>query len=186
MAQSIKGLTLKSRIAFIKHNFGPDAIGRLVPNLNGKVRELVENPMEIHSTHWYDFDIQLELDRAICKVLAKGDTAIYRKMGAYSAEFEISEEHSGTPDNMMRFLKLQMTLFSHYFKPGSVEMVPGKENEVLIRVKGFRSVHENCETNIGFLKRAVELRGAEDVTAEETRCSKDPNMEFCEYRLRWH
>lgn len=185
MAQSIKGLTLRSRVAFVKHNYGPEGMTRLIYNLKGQARELMASPATINTSGWYDFDVQLDVDRAICKVLAEGDTSVYRAMGAYSAEFEISKEDASTSEDLRRFLKLQMTLFSHYFKPGTVELVTVSDNEVLVRVSGFASVRENCDTNMGFLKRCVELRGAEGVTIEEPKCSQDPTAGVCEYRLKW-
>lgn len=185
MAQSVKGLTLRSRVAFVKHTYGSEGMTRLVPNLKGLARELMASPTTINSSGWYDFDVQLEIDRAICKVLAKGDASIYLAMGAYSADFQISKEDTSSPEDLRRFLKLQMTMFSHYFKPGTVEMVTVSDNEVLIRIKGFASVRENCDTNMGFLKRSIELRGAEGVTIDEPKCSQDPTAGVCEYRLRW-
>ena len=186
MGQMIKGITLKSRAAFIEANYGPDGMQTILSTLSGEAKDLFTDPMRIKATGWYAFELQVEVDEAICKVLAKGDPNVYRLMGGFSAEYHDKQLAMKQFTEPWKFLTLQTMIWSRFFKPGQAEVIKVSDREAKIHVYGFRSVHENCETNMGFFHRSLELCGAEDVSVVETQCTKDAGVEYCEYRLRWH
>ena len=183
--QFIKGLTFKSRVTFLEKTYGPEALTRLIPHLEGEVKGLIANPRSIKATAWYPLEDQVRLDKTICKYLANGDETIYRKMGAFSAEFHDSHIQVKQYKDPWRFINLHSTIYPRFFKPARVEILRPSSHEARIRIFEFRSVKENCETNIGFFFRNLELCGAEEVEVVETQCTRDPGVEFCEYKVRW-
>jgi hypothetical protein len=181
----IKGIILKSRLDFIERTFGKDALDRILPHLGQRGRDLFSNPAKIRATSWYDFEIQTELDKAICRHLSKGDRSIYRKMGENSADFQEQQSALSEFKGPWNFLQMHAVIFGRFFKPGRMELIREGPNEVLMRLHEFRSNWENCETNIGFLARSLELIGVKNVNVVEIRCSQDPSVPYCEYLITW-
>lgn len=181
----IKGITLKSRLDFIENNYGKDALQRILPGLSDLARALFSDPRKIRATSWYDFGIQIEVDRAVRDHLADGDEEIFKKMGAWSAEFQ--REHSTPSDqnDPWKFLQLQAVIFGRYFKPGRMELVRASSSEGYMRLHEFRSARENCDSNLGFLKKHLEIFGLEGVEVTEIQCTEDPKVRYCEYHFKW-
>jgi hypothetical protein len=181
----IKGVTLKSRLDFIRHEYGEEGLQKLLPHLKEEARELFANPKRIRATSWYEFDIQVDLDQALCKYLAGGDEGIYRKMGGWSAEFQ--EAHAALTDfrEPLKFLQMHSVIFGRFFEPGRMEVEMVGPTEAYMRIYEFRSVKENCETNMGFLTRSLEIIGASNIKVKETQCTEDPGVPFCEYHIIW-
>jgi hypothetical protein len=184
--QFIKGLTFKSRAEFVEATYGPGSFSKIAGHLKGELRALASDTKNIKAASWYPFEMQNELDRAICKVLAAGDPNVFRRMGAFSAEFENRNIAIKQFTDPWRFLSLQASIWPRFFKPARADIVRVSDREARVHIHDFRSSHELCETNIGFFLRSMELCGAEDVSVVETQCSQNPNVEYCEYRIRWH
>ena len=181
----IKGITLKSRVEFIIHEYGEGGLQKLVESLEGMTKDLFSDTKKIRATSWYDFKIQVDVDTAIYKVLADGDGDVYLRMGAFTADFQ--EDNLSIPEykDPWKFLQLQGVIFGRYFKPGRMELKRVGPTEVCVRIHEFRSSHENCMTNIGFFMKSLENMGLKNVLVEETQCSEDPDMAYCEYRVKW-
>src|SRR5512137_893964 len=109
----IKGLTLKSRYNFVKQTYGKDAFKKVLPQLKQETRAVFEDELKIRATSWYNLDIQTDFETTVCKVLAGGDESIYRKMGAYSVDFN----ESPYPD-VTKFLQMYVVIFPRYCRPG--------------------------------------------------------------------
>lgn len=186
MAQFIKGITLKSRLAFVEHTYGRGAIDKVIPQLRGETKMLVSEPLRIKASGWYGFSVQIELDRTICKVLAKGDKGIYRTMGAFSAEYHdklVSVRQNTDP---WRLLNLITITCERFFRPGRSEVIKVSNTEAKILIHDFLSTKENCEGNMGFLKHSLEMSGAKDVEITEPQCSGRNSEVPCEYHIKWH
>jgi hypothetical protein len=181
----IKGIILKSRMDFIQQRYGDEGLRKLLPHLSGKAKEVFSNPKSIRATSWYDFALQTELDRAICKYLEDGDKGIYLKMGEWSADFQESQSPLSEFKGPWKFLQMHSVIFARFFNPGKMELVQIGPSEVHMRLHQFRSNKENCDTNIGFLRRSLEIIGAKHIMVEETMCTQDPKVPYCEYHLKW-
>ena len=181
----IKGIILKSRLDFIEHTYGKGGLGKVLPYLGKTCKDLFSNPAKIRATSWYDFDLQTEMDRAICKYLGKGNKEVYRKMGEFSADFQEQKSALSEFRGPWNFLQMHSVIFGRFFKPGRMELVRKGPNEVHMRLHEFRSNWENCETNLGFLSRSLETIGVKEVNVVENQCSQDPSVPYCEYLITW-
>jgi len=181
----IKGLTLKSRITFIEKEYGKNAMTAILPSLKPETKELFSNPTNIRATAWYDLDIQIDFDRAVCKCLAKGDEGIFERMGAFSAEFQSPTPGKKETFDPWKFLQMNKAVFDRYFENGRLEIVKVGEKEAYLSLFDFRSKKENCRSNLGYLRRSLELSGVTPLIVEETQCSEDPKVKYCEYHLKW-
>jgi uncharacterized protein (TIGR02265 family) len=186
MAQFIKGITLKSRLAFVEHAYGRGAIDKVIPHLRGETKILISEPLRIKATAWYGFNLQMELDRAVCKVLARGDSNVYRSMGAFSADYQDKQFSVRQNTDPWRLLNLIAITYNRFFRPGRSEVIKVSDTEATIFIHDFLSTKENCEGNMGFLKRSLEMSGAKDVEVTEQHCSARNSELPCEYHIKWH
>lgn len=180
----VKGLTIKSHISFVEKTYGKGAVAKVLPYLGPTAKPLYSDTKAIRATAWYDLEVQVDFDKAVCKHLAKGDEDVYYQMGAYSAEFGGSSVARETHDPW-KFMQLLKAVFNRYFEPGGLEIVKVGEKEAYLSFMDFRSVRENCLTNLGFLRRNLELCGFKPIIVKETQCSADPKVKYCEYHLKW-
>jgi predicted hydrocarbon binding protein len=176
----VKGLTLKSRYIFVEKTFGKDAIKKVLPFLRPETRALFEDELKIRATSWYDLDIQTDFETTVCKVLAGGDKGIYRKMGGYSVDYN----ETPYPD-VSKFLQMYIVIFPRYCRPGRMEVEFVSDTECYVRLHDLTSTFPNCESNLGYIARYMEVLKLKDVRAHETHCTKDPGVKFCEYHFTW-
>lgn len=179
----VKGLTLKSRIRFVEKTYGKDALKELARHLRPETAALVLDPMKLRATAWYDLEVQSDIDVNICKHLAAGDESVFRRMGAFSAEFQ-----GGATKEVrdpIKMFQLIAAVFDRYFSPGHVEIIKTGDKEAHLRLFEFRSVKENCMSNLGFLEKNLELNGFTPLVVEETQCSENPKNKYCEYHIVW-
>lgn len=180
----IKGMTLKSRIEYLTIHFGPDAVDKVFAKLKKKRGDDLSK--KILATKWYPLDLQIDLDDIIKYEFAKGDELIYQKLGAHSADMHYKEKYSGflkdkDPHNV---LNKSIFAFDLYFRPGKAVCTKLGPKETKIEISLFKSNPKNCQTNIGFYKRAVELSGGKDVKVEEKSCTGKGDR-VCTFVISW-
>ena len=178
----VKGIILKSRLDFLEATYGPDALESILPHLKGKAKEVFSEPKKIRATSWYDFDINIEVDKVICEVLANGDTDIFRRLGAFTNQFQTTSASKHAYHDPWKYLALHVGVLPRFWKPGRAELVKVNDGEAVIRVYDLKSNRDYCLTNLGFFQTGLELSGARNVVAEETMCTGDPGP-HCEYRF---
>ena len=181
----VKGLTLKSRIRFIEQTYGKDGLMTLVKHLKPETAALVSDPVKLRATAWYDLDIQTDLDQNVCKYLASGDIGVYKKMGAFSADFQSFRGGSKDVRDPIKMFQMTGAVFDRYFRPGHMEIIKVSDKEANLRLFDFRSNKENCLSNLGFLEKSLELHGFHPIIVEETQCSENPLHKYCEYHIKW-
>jgi len=176
----VKGLTLKSRYKFVKQTYGKDAFQKVLPHLRPETRALFENELKIRATSWYNLEIQSDFETTVCKVLAGGDEGIFRKMGGFSVDFNESSFK-----DVNQFLQMYIVIFPRYCRPGRMEVEMVSDTECYVRLFDLTSTFPNCESNIGYIVRYMEVLKLKDIKAEEIRCTKDKGVKSCEYHFTW-
>jgi len=176
----VKGLTLKSRYDFVKHTFGKEAFKKVLPHLRPETRALFEDELSIRATAWYNLDLQTDFETTVCKVLGRGDEGIYRKMGAYSVDY------NETPyADVSKFLQMYIVIFPRYCRPGRMEVEMVSQTECYVRLHDLTSTFPNCESNLGYIARYMEVLNLKDIKAQETHCTRDLGVSSCEYHFTW-
>lgn len=181
----IKGITLKSRYDFVKHIYGEDAFQKVLPQLKPETRALFEDELKIRATSWYNLDIQTDFETTVCRVLADGDEGVYRRMGAFSADFHDSNFSFGELRDPSKFLQMYVVIFGRYCRPSRMEVEMVGKTECYVRLHELTSTFPNCESNIGYIVRNMENLKLKDIVAEETQCTKDEGVDICEYHIKW-
>lgn len=182
---NVKGSTISSRLLWVSLHHGEEGLDRLSAALSPAARAAVNVPLA--KAKWYPFELFVELTLAIDKTFGKGDLALVREIGRFTADANLKTVYKlfymvGTPkwiiDRAARLWDL------HYDSGRLVVMrYPGNESEA--RIVGFATPHlVHCQSVWGWCERSLELSGAKEVRGEEVRC-RTRGDEECAYHLRW-
>jgi uncharacterized protein (TIGR02265 family) len=181
---NIKGSVISARLAFIEQQAGADGLQRVLGRLSGEDR-LEISP--VLSSKWYPFELGRRLDDAIAQELGTRGLEFFRKLGRDSADKNLGGVHKallirGDPH---AFLAQSPIIYKMYYDRGrrTYERV-GPQEAVLITYEAPSASSAECQTNMGWHQRALELCGAAHVQVSEEECLATGGQ-VCRYRLRW-
>ncbi|HTC23335.1 MAG TPA: TIGR02265 family protein [Gemmatimonadales bacterium] len=182
--QQVKGAVLKSRIAFIEENFGKDAVQQVLATLPPDD----QRPFRLlFTSNWYPFELGKRLDDAIVRVVGQGRADFFERLGAASAEKNLSSLHAGylTPGDPQAFLGKAPQIYSLYYETGRREYTAtGPTAGTLTTYDAETFSAPDCLTVVGWYRRALELCGAKRVSVVEDECRAKGGA-VCRYRVRW-
>lgn len=182
--QQIKGAVLKSRIAFVEEQFGKDAVQQVFASLPAEDRR----PFRLlFTSNWYPFELGKRLDDAIVRVVGQGRPDFFERLGAASAEKNLSSLHAGylTPGNPQAFLAKAPQIYSLYYETGRREYAPtGPTAGTLTTFDAETFSSPDCLTVVGWYRKALELCGAKRVSVVEEECRAKGGA-VCRYNVRW-
>lgn len=182
--QQIKGAVLKSRIAFVEEHFGKEGVQRVLQSLAPDD----QRPLRmLFTSNWYPFELGRRLDDAIAKVLGGGKAEFFERLGAASAEKNLSSLHIGylTPGDPHAFLAKAPQIYAQYYDTGRREYQrTGDRSGVLVTHDAETFSAPDCLTVVGWYRRGLELCGARDVRVSETECRAKGGT-VCRYEVSW-
>lgn len=182
--QQIKGAVLKSRIAFVEDHFGKDGVQKVLAGLSAED----QRPLRLlFTSNWYPFELGKRLDDAIVRVLGGGRADFFERLGAASAEKNLTSVHAGyvTRGDPQAFLAKAPQIYSLYYETGRREYTPtGPTSGVLTTYEADTFSAPDCMTVIGWYKKALEMCGARNVSMVEEECRAKGGA-VCRYRVRW-
>jgi uncharacterized protein (TIGR02265 family) len=182
--QQIKGAVLKSRIAFVEEHFGKEGVQRVLQSLTPDD----QRPLRmLFTSNWYPFELGRRLDDAIAKVLGGGKAEFFERLGAASAEKNLSSLHSGylTPGDPHAFLAKAPQIYAQYYETGRREYQrTGDRSGVLVTYDAETFSAPDCLTVVGWYRRGLELCGARGVRVSETECRAKGGT-VCRYEVCW-
>ena len=180
----IKGAVLKARLALIEQiapGTGlPAVLGRLHPDEAAALRALL-------ATKWYPFRLGERLDAAIVDELGGGKAQFFERIGAASAERNLSGVHKqflveGDPH---AFLSRAPMIYAFYYDQGRREYEKTGAHEAVLTTRDAEAFSvPDCSTVVGWHKRALEMLGARNPRVVEEEC-RARGGDVCRYRLRW-
>jgi uncharacterized protein (TIGR02265 family) len=182
--QQVKGSVLKTRMAFVEEEFGPGAGERVLASLSEEDRRALHM---LYTIRWYPFDLVTRLDDAIVAVLGKGDTALFERLGAASAEKNLATLHKNllAPGDPHAFLQKAETIYALYYESGRREYERTGEAAGAITTHGAATFSRtDCQTVVGWYRRALELCGTTNVRVTESSC-RAKGAEVCRYEFAW-
>jgi len=180
----IKGVVLTSRRDGVRAKYGMQGWRRLVESLGPESQRVLRNP--IRATGWYPLALNEELDWAICNTLEGGDRTVFRRLGAHSAEVLMAVTYAAavakqSPTAFLRGVILQAPRYFDGLRAAVDEPAAG---HLILRLSGIVSNEPNCESNLGFFVRGIELCGGRDVSGSELECTvKGAGSDIYEFRF---
>ena len=182
--QQIKGAVLKSRLTFVQEHSGKEGLQRLLASLPESDQRTLRM---LFTSNWYPFELGKRLDDAIVRVLGEGRPEFFERLGAASAEKNLSTIHSGylTKGDAHGFLSKSPSFYSLYYETGRREYTPVGPNEgVFITYDAETFSAPDCLTVVGWYKKALEMCGVKGVQIVEEECRARGGT-VCRYRVRW-
>lgn len=182
---NVKGVVLIARKEFVEDEYGRADWAKVVEALEEPHRSVLRRPLLSFS--WYPFETNQALDIAICRLLAEGDKSIFRRLGRFSAEKNLSSVHSTfvrgeTPHSL---LETAAPILRTYYDEGErVYERTGPQSCILTTRGDGCFSRSDCETNLGWFERAVEIQGGKNVRVREPRC-RGAGADRCEYHIEW-
>ena len=181
----IKGGVLAARVAFVKEHFGADAWVRVLDALPTEDARALRGMLLVSG--WFAFDMGKRLDETIVRVLGHGASDVFERIGAASADRNLTGAHSGllTPGDPEAFLRKTDAIYGFYYDTGRrtyASTGPGAGVITTYDAETFSAA--DCLTVIGWYRRALEMCGASDVSLAEDTC-RALGGQYCRYRVRW-
>jgi uncharacterized protein (TIGR02265 family) len=182
--QKVKGSVLKSRLAFVDKQFGQEGLDRVMANLSPEDQKALRGLVPVA---WLDFEIGKRLDDSIVKVLGGGRPEVFERLGAASADANLTTVHAAfvAPGDPQGFLAKAPQIYRMYYQTGRREYEKTGEREGVLTTHEAETFSKaDCLTVIGWYKRALELCGAKNPRIVEDSC-RARGDEVCRYRVSW-
>jgi hypothetical protein len=182
--QQIKGAVLKSRLAFVQDHFGKEGLERVLAALPEGDRRTLKM---LFTSNWYPFALGKSLDDGIVRVLGGGRPEFFERLGAASAEKNLSTIHGGflTKGDAHGFLAKSPSFYSLYYETGRREYTPVGPKEGVFTTHGADTYSApDCLTVVGWYRKALEMCGVKGVKIKEEEC-RALGGAVCRYRVKW-
>jgi hypothetical protein len=181
----IKGGVLVARADFVKRHFGESGWKQVLEALPAADAKILKGTLL--SPGWYPFDLGSRLDDAIVRVLGQNDFKVFERIGAASADTNLStiHKHFLAPGRPHDLLVKTPVIYGFYYDKGRREYAKAGPTAAVLTTHDAEAFSTaDCLTIIGWHKRALELCGAKNVTMVEEVCrAKGGNV--CRYRVSW-
>jgi uncharacterized protein (TIGR02265 family) len=182
--QQIKGSVVKSRLAFVEEHSGKEGVQTVLAALPEADRKALASVMTIK---WYPLDLGTRLDDAIVRVLGGGRSEFFERLGAASAEKNLTTVHKAfvTAGDPHAFLARTPAIYSMYYEKGRREyQKTGDKSAVLTTYDAEVFSAPDCLTIVGWHRRALEMSGAQNVRVVEEECRAKGGA-VCRYAIAW-
>jgi uncharacterized protein (TIGR02265 family) len=182
--QQIKGSVVKSRLAFVEEHSGKEGVERVLAALSDEDRKALA---AVITVKWYPLELGTRLDDAIVRVLGGGKPEFFERLGAASADKNLTTVHKAfvTKGDPHAFLTRTPAIYSMYYEKGRREYQKTGEKSAMLTTRDAESFSgPDCLTIVGWHRRALEICGAKDVRVVEQECRAKGNP-VCRYEISW-
>jgi hypothetical protein len=179
-----KGTVFESTRMFTEETFGPDAVERVLQELDASDREVLQH---MHTIGWYPVEPVLQYMHALDRVYGKSDLEVCTRAGHFSAGWSMNTV-------LKVFLRFKSPLWlvdratsvwNRYHDTGKWNVQSVNSSELLGELREF-AVRDLafCARLRGWLQGAIELTGGEGATVTEVRCTSRDD-DHCAFTLEW-
>jgi len=182
--QQIKGSVIKSRLAFVEEHAGKAGVDQVLAALKDDDRKALASVITVK---WYPLELGTRLDDAIVRVVGGGKAEFFERLGAASAEKNLTSVHKAfvTRGDPHGFLTRTPAIYSMYYEKGRREYKKtGDKSAVLTTRDAEMFSTPDCLTIVGWHRRALEMCGATGVRVVEEECRAKGGA-VCRYALSW-
>jgi hypothetical protein len=180
---SIKGVVLRSRLAYVRENMGETAVSSVVARLpvpdRGELARVLPGS-------WYPFELQERLDDAIAAQMGIGEK-IFRLLGEQSARDNLATTHRAFVDahDPHGLLQHAASIHEAYYDTGHREYERLGEKVAVLRTFGCLSTSRaECLSNMGWHQAAIEICSGRRARVSDPLCRARGDA-HCEYLCEW-
>jgi hypothetical protein len=178
-------LLVVGRLAYVKSVFGSFTQKEVLAALSPEARRIIDGAGG--TTEKVSMKVFLELDRAILDHAFDGKIERFYELGAANAERSLSTVHraflwlAGNP--LIVFRRLAKA-YPKYYEPGELILEELVERGSQASLRGVLPFHFCNYATHGWIKRAIELAGAQNVVLRHTDC-RHRGAEVCRWKTEW-
>jgi hypothetical protein len=179
-----KGTVFESTRVFTLQTYGPEAVDRVLAELDPTEREILR---DVQAIGWYPVEPILHYMHALDRVFGQSDLEVCTRAGHYSAGWSMNT----VLKVFLRFrspvwlIDRATSVWNRYHDTGkwrvqslASERMLGELRDFAVRDPAF------CARLRGWLQGAIELTGGEGATVTELRCA-NRNDDHCAFALEW-
>ncbi len=181
----ILGIVIQSRLDYVEKTAGSSVLNQVLQKLSEPVRQAVGE--QVFLTNLYPFHLLRDLDMAIGESLDKPLEVIFRETGSAFADSILDRYFYNYVEarNPQKFLAQIKNLYPYLWKFGRYSYRKENNGSAVVRFEYDEDIHKPyCWFMQEFLKRGVEICGAESVRLTEKECEAEDG-EACVYHLQW-
>ncbi len=176
----VKGISLINAIKTLRAN--KDAARKALPE---HLRSYLDERIVISS--WYPGEDQIEILRALAKILPNPGMDVYEFMGREAARADLGGVYAhllrkGDPAATLRKAAI---IWQNYYDSGKEEVVVARDGYVAIELSGFGNpARESCRRIKGYNYELAVMAGGKDVRVDHTQCVLD-GAKACRFEVNW-
>lgn len=169
----VKAIAVVPTMEYVMYKFGKEKYRDVIDALPEHLKDRFRKRMD--KSEWIPLEDFVEFNRAIIKVLYRGNIDGAIDLGAESAEQGMTTVHKFAfkLGSVGMLLPKATDIFSTYYKPASLEIVESKKGYAKLVMRNMKDNTGVIARRVrGFLHRTLELMGSKNI---EFRVGVDPN-----------
>lgn len=178
----VKGGILQSRLEFVRQQKGEESVQGVLDRLSDADRKVIGHVL---SSMWYPFEVNARLDEAIAAEL--GTQNAFLVMGEQSAQHNLAASHRIfiTDRDPHGLLKRAAQIYQMYYDTGHRTYEHSGDKKAVLRTHESTTFSVNdCQTVVGWHRKAIEMCGGASARVTETKC-RAKGADVCEYVCEW-
>ena len=182
---NVKGSALASRVLWVKLGYGDGGVERLLATCSPELRATITEGVKL--PRWYPFEQFIELSVKIDTIFGKGDLALIKPLGRFSADANLTTIYRlfFKVGSTQWILGRAVRLWSAHYDSGFLEVMTRGPRSAILRIRGFATPHRvQCESVLGWVERSIELSGGERVVIGESKC-RTRGDDVCQIDATW-
>ena len=183
----IKGALLKAWQNFLKQRYGVATLSSSMGNLTATDQQALSAPFLDSS--WYSYDTLHALRRLTRALVTRADGDLSVAIGRHMAqEVFTGVYHSFLVADPVKQVEKFAWISDFFFRETrTLETEVTSRQSCVVRYRydyGTKPTRAICNSLLGFWSRTLELAGASNVKAEQTKCVIN-NANCCEFTFDW-
>jgi hypothetical protein len=177
---SVRGRDLVEALSFVRENYGPEALERVLAALAPEARSSLA--ATIRETGWYPLQVLVDYLRTACRVLEAEPVEFCRREGRFTAQRQRSGFLGPLVTSAAIRMRMAPTTWRMFYDVGRLEVSGDNPETAVGRIHDFPATIESCARFLGIWEGIV---GSADrpVVAEEARCVRRGDA-YCEIHIR--
>jgi uncharacterized protein (TIGR02265 family) len=179
----IKGVVLRSRLAYVRENMGEAAVSRVLARVGSAERDDLQRVLP---ASWYPFELQEWLDDSIAAEMGIGEK-VFRLLGEQSARDNLGSIHRAFVDARDPHGLLQNAAAIHdaYYDTGRRTYERAGEKRATLRTFDCLShSRAECLGTMGWHQAAIQICGGLRPRVTDPLCRARGDA-HCEYLCEW-
>jgi uncharacterized protein (TIGR02265 family) len=179
----VKGAMVRAHLQYIRDHLGEEAVERTLAALPESMRTELRN---VHAASWCAFETLIMLDRAIARAAGHDERKLFRELGAFSAQINLSTVYRAfRREDIHDFFRRSATLHRQFQDFGSCDYEQVGPTHARLRIRDANCYSAAyCASEAGYLEQVITLHGgtAPQVAESTCRCAGDA---LCTFEARW-